>query len=164
MATNDPRDSITITLPTWDDAYEAEDSIYISSGSSDTITLNGLDSNLVIGGASVTGSNAYPWTTSTSPYVSGTGLNFDTLWSNGTSSKIKLDGNDADIEINGESLIGMLKNIQERISILTVNTKLESEWEELKALGDQYRALEQHILAKQATWDKLKAMPPPEID
>ena len=58
----------------------------------------------------------------------------------------------------------MLKAIQERVNILTVNTKLESEWEELKALGDQYRALEQHILAKQATWDKLKAMPPPEID
>ena len=96
---NKAYDSITITLPGWDDTEGAEDSIYISSGSSDTITLNGLDSNLVIGGASVTGSNAYPWTTSTSPYVSGTGLNFDTLWSNGTSSKIKLDGNDADIEI-----------------------------------------------------------------
>jgi len=47
---------------------------------------------------------------------------------------------------------------------LKPNEKLESEWEELKALGEQYRALEQHILAKQATWDKLKAMPPPEID
>jgi hypothetical protein len=41
---------------------------------------------------------------------------------------------------------------------------LESEWEELKALGEQYRALEQHIQEKMATWDKLKAMPPPEID
>ena len=158
-------DSITITLPGWDDTEGAEDRIYIGSGS-DTITLSGLtDSNLVIGGASVTGSNAYPWTTTTAPWItSGTGISLDPSWANGTSSKIKLDGKDADIEINGESLVGMLKSIQERMNILTVNTKLESEWEELKALGDQYRALEKHILAKQATWDRLKAMPPPEID
>ena len=164
MATNDPRDSITITLPTWDDAYEAEDSIYISSGSSsDTITLSSLsDANLIIGGA--TGSNTYPWTTTTAPWItSGTGISLDPSWANG-SSKIKLDGDNADIEINGESLVGMLKAIQERVNILTVNTELESEWEELQALGEQYRALEKHILEKMDTWNKLKAMPPPEID
>jgi hypothetical protein len=38
---------------------------------------------------------------------------------------------------------------------------LEEEWEELKSLGEQYRQLEQHIKDKQATWDRLKAMPPP---
>ena len=153
-------DSITITLPHWDDTEGAEDNIYISSGSGDTITLSGLcDANLTIGGSS----NAYPWTTTAQPYTTGTGI-FAGDWSNGLSSKIKLDGDNADIEINGESLVGMLKSIQERVNILTVNLELESEWEELKALGDQYRALEQHILAKQATWDKLKAMPPPEID
>ena len=165
MSTNDPRDSITITLPTWDDVYGADDNIYIS-GSSDTITLSNFgDSNLVVGGASVTGSNAYPWTTTTAPWITpGTGISLDPSWANGTSSKIKLDGNDADIEINGESLVSMLKAIQERVNILTVNTKLESEWEELKSLGEQYRALEKHIIEKQATWDRLKAMPPPEID
>jgi hypothetical protein len=41
---------------------------------------------------------------------------------------------------------------------------LEAEWDQLKDLGDQYRKLEQQILAKQATWDRLKAMPAPEID
>jgi len=34
----------------------------------------------------------------------------------------------------------------------------------LRALGNKYRELEQHIRDKQATWDKLKAMPPPAID
>ena len=145
-------DSITITLPGWDDTEGAEDSIYISSGS-DTITLSGLnDSNVVIGGG-----YSVPWS-------DGTGISLSPTWSNQASGKIVLDGDNADIEINGESLVGMLKAIQERVNILTVNTKLESEWEELKALGDQYRALEQHILDKQATWDRLKAMPPPEID
>jgi len=31
-------------------------------------------------------------------------------------------------------------------------------------LGRKYRELEQQIKEKQATWDRLKAMPPPEID
>ena len=150
-------DSITITLPGWDDTEGAEDSIYISSGS-DTITLSGLtDSNTVIGGASVTGISV-PWTTNSDTFT------FEPNWSNSASSKIKLDGPDADIELNGVSLVDMLRNIEQRLNILKPNEKLESEWEELKALGDQYRALEQHILDKQATWDRLKAMPPPEID
>lgn len=154
-------DSITITLPGWDDAEGAEDSIYVSSGSGDTITLSGLsDANLTIGGSS----NAYPWTTTSTPWVTGTGIGLGADWNNHVSTKIKLDGQGADIEINGESLMGMLKNIQERVNILTVNPKLESEWEELRALGEQYRALEKHILEKQATWDLLRAMPPPEID
>jgi len=154
------RDSITITLPGWDDTEGAEDSIYISSGSSDTITLSGLtDSNTIIGGASVTGITV-PWTVSTSDANVGTWGN----WSNHTSGKIKLDGPEADIELNGESLMTMLKNIEQRLNILRPNESLESEWEELRALGDQYRALEQQIKEKMATWDKLKAMTPPEID
>jgi hypothetical protein len=60
--------------------------------------------------------------------------------------------------------MSMIKTIEQRLNILKPNEALESEWAELQALGDQYRALEQHILDKQATWDKLKAMPPPEID
>ena len=151
-------DSITITLPGWDDTEGAEDSIYISSGS-DTITLSDLSYS---GGANVTlGGISVPWDTTS---ISDNSYTLGHNWSNAASAKIKLDGNDADIEINGESLVGMLKSIQERMNILTVNTKLESEWEELRALGDQYRALEKHILEKQATWDRLNAMPPPEID
>ena len=71
--------------------------------------------------------------------------------------KIQLQGEDADIEINGVSLVDMLKRIEERMNILTVNRELESEWEELRELGDQYRALEQHIKSKMATWEKLNA-------
>ena len=154
------RDSITITLPGWDDTEGAEDSIYISSGSSDTITLSGLtDSNTIIGGASVTGISV-PWMSTTGDANVGTWSN----WNNHASGKIKLDGPNADIEINGSSLVDMLRNIEQRLNILKPNEKLESEWEELRALGEQYRALEKHIKEKQATWDKLKAMPPPEID
>ena len=51
----------------------------------------------------------------------------------------------------------MLKRIEERINILTVNAELEAEWEELKELGNQYRALEQRIKDKMETWSKLNA-------
>jgi hypothetical protein len=149
------RDSITITLPGWDDTQGAEDSIYISSDS-DTVTLSDLSYS---DGASITGINV-PWTT--------TGGTSDTFtlgssWNRPASGKIKLDGPEADIEVNGQSLITMLRNIEQRLNILQPNQSLESEWEELRALGEQYRELEKHILEKQATWDRLKAVPPPKI-
>jgi hypothetical protein len=93
------------------------------------------------------------WTTgTTSPYTFNPGH---------SSGKIQLTGKDADIEVNGWSIVESIKKIEERLNILTPNTKLEAEWEELQALGEQYRRLEQHIKDKQATWDRLKAMPPP---
>jgi hypothetical protein len=93
------------------------------------------------------------------PWVTPTGIN-DTYTlgpngNNGTSAKIRLDGPEADIEINGESLIGMLKTIEQRLNILRPNPELESDWEELRNLGDAYRALEAKIRAKMKTWDAI---------
>jgi hypothetical protein len=115
--------------------------------------------------SSTGGPYAFTGTTGISvPWTGSNTISMDSNWTNHASGKIKLDGPEADIEINGESLIDMLKTIEQRLNILQPNEELESEWEELRALGKQYRALEKHILEKQATWDKLKAMPPPEID
>ena len=75
-----------------------------------------------------------------------------------------MDGPDADIEINGVSLWTTMQEIANRLNIMHVNPELEVEWKELRELGEQYRKLEQHIKDKQATWDKLKAMPPPILD
>jgi hypothetical protein len=58
----------------------------------------------------------------------------------------------------------MIRKIEQRLNILHPNTELEAEWEELRELGDKYRKLEQHIKDKQATWDKLKDMPPPVVE
>ena len=125
---------------------------------SDTITLSGTPwnatNNTIIGGG-----YSYPNVTL------GAGITATANpWSNTTSTKIRLDGEGADIEVNGWSLMNSIKKIEERLNILTPNDKLETEWEELRALGNRYRELEQHIKDKQATWDKLKAMPPPVID
>lgn len=99
------------------------------------------------------------------PYTISGGTGITQPWfSNTVTPKIKLDGEGADIEVNGVSLMDMISKIEQRLNILHPNEKLEAEWEELRALGEQYRKLEQHIKDKQATWDRLKAMPPPAID
>jgi hypothetical protein len=133
----------------------------------DTITLSpgNLWSNSSITNTSITGGG---YTVAPNVTLNGGLYSTGTVsqpWSTYTGApKIKLDGEGADIEVNGWSLIESIKKIEERLNILTPNEKLETEWKELRALGDEYRKLEQHIKDKQATWDKLKAMPPPVVD
>lgn len=107
------------------------------------------------GATNLTWSNPNVWTTSNgftvSPPVTGTG------GGNISAGTLTLNGDNADIVINGESIVSMLKRIEERMNILSVNHKLEAEWEELRRLGEQYRDLEKHIIEKMKTWDKLNA-------
>jgi hypothetical protein len=93
-----------------------------------------------------------PWVTTTGTsdtYTAGPN------WANNASAKIQLNGPEADIEVNGESLIGMLKAIEQRLNILRPNTELESDWEELRELGNAYRKLESKIQAKMKTWEAI---------
>jgi hypothetical protein len=142
-----PYNDATITMSSVSDNWHSNTHSYsniVSGGFSFPNTASVTSGPYTIGGAGTAG--GYPWApTQTSP-------------------KIKLDGEGADIEVNGWSLVDAIKKIEQRLNILTPNENLESEWSELRTLGDQYRKLEQHIKDKQATWDKLKAMPPPVID
>jgi hypothetical protein len=81
-----------------------------------------------------------------------------------TSAKIHLDGEGADIEVNGWSLVAAVKRIEERLGLYQPNPELEAEWSDLRDLAQQYRKLEQHIRDKQATFDRLKAVPTPEFE
>jgi len=107
----------------------------------------------------------------------GTGLNYTSPytftsatpnWSirddNNVSSTIDLKGENADIKINGISLVDTLKTIQDRLNILRPNPELEKEWDQLRELGEQYRELEKKVKEQGDMWAKLKAMPPPIID
>lgn len=78
--------------------------------------------------------------------------------------RINLDGKNADITVNGVSLMSTLQRLEERLNILHPNTELEAEWEELRILGEQYRKLEAKLQEQGEMWAKLKAMPPPPID
>jgi hypothetical protein len=76
--------------------------------------------------------------------------------------KIQLTGDNADVEINGVSLKKTLDDINSRLNILQPNVKLEKEWQELKTLGDQYRALEKDLEEKSKMWQVLKTPLPEE--
>ena len=82
-------------------------------------------------------------------------------WNKNLSSGIKItDANlvieNGDVLIDNYSLLQVLKNIEERLALLTPNPELENDWEELKNLGNQYRELEKKILEKEKTWELLK--------
>ena len=101
----------------------------------------------------------------TSPYTfSSATPNWSIRDDNNVSSTINLKGENADIKINDISLVDTLKTIQDRLNILRPNPELETEWDQLRELGEQYRELEKKLQEQSDMWDKLKAMPPPIID
>ena len=136
-----------------------------------------LDQGKDVDTYSVDLSGVYSSVSLTSPYTISSGINFpNAVYTTSTVNspwvqsppmagpKIKLDGADADIEINGVSLWRTMQEISNRLNIMHTNPELETEWAELRELGEQYRKLEQHILDKQATFDRIRAMPAPDID
>ena len=140
-----------------------------SSYNTDTITL----SSIAHGGVTLTSpftftsNGAYGYGAgfcNTTYTTSGTGTSTPWMTQNPTSTKIQLDGEGADVEVNGWSLVAAVKRIEQRLGLFQLNPELEEEWADLQNLGEQYRKLEQHIKDKQATWDRIKAMPAPNID
>lgn len=123
----------------------------------------------------VSGSNGTCWPTGSSTSIdwanttittgTGTGAsgyyysninNPATLDSAGT---LELRGNNADIKVNGRSLMSAIDAIEQRLNILTPNPELEAEWDELRELGERYRALEKQCKEKGEMWNKLKSLP-----
>ena len=131
-------------------AYNAATPSYTYSiDSSTTAGFNGTTGVI----ASGTGTNAI-WTATTPYTISGTGTGTPyTLNKNG---KMVIQGQEADIDINGKSLKTWMQTVEQRLAILEPNPKLEAEWDELKELGDRYRALEKEINEKMKTWNILK--------
>jgi hypothetical protein len=72
------------------------------------------------------------------------------------SASLQVNGENADIVINGVSLMATLNMLSKRLNMLVPNPKLEKEWEELKQLNDQYRALEADLKEKMEMWDILR--------
>lgn len=106
-----------------------------------------------------------------SPYTINSGaVGTGYTWANGTSAvdwsigtttesnsgKLMLKGDNADIEVNGRSLMGAIEALEQRLNIMVPNTELEKEWDELRELGDRYRELEKQCKEKGNMWAKLK--------
>lgn len=108
--------------------------------------------------------NLFIGTTATNPYsVSGSNGYTNTAWSTSVApmtvtqnATIELNGDRADLVINGVSLKDTLTAIESRLAILKPAVELEAEWAELKRLGDEYRKMEKEIQEKMKSWDILK--------
>jgi hypothetical protein len=88
----------------------------------------------------------------TSPTYSFGDLNITTP----SSGRISLTGADADIEINGESVVSMLRDIRDRLNIMQVSKEMEAEWAELRILREQYEAKLVECREKSRAWAALK--------
>lgn len=73
-----------------------------------------------------------------------------------TTGRLALHGDDADIEINGESIVGMLRDIRDRLAILKVSDAMEAEWTELRDLRAQYEAKLKECEEKSRAWQALQ--------
>jgi len=96
------------------------------------------------------------YNTTASPYVYTTGGGNPWAATTLKNGKLELEGKDADVVINGKSLVDTLQALEERLNILVPNPKLEAEWKELKDLGDKYRKLEADLTEKADMWSALQ--------
>ena len=125
------------------------DEFVINSSWNDTINISS--------GGLMPGYGAVPPVTMTWPNTSPSySYNDITMGSFNPSNKISINGPDADIEINGESVVGMLKEIRDRLSILQVSEEMEQEWDELRVLRKQYEAKLSECREKSRAWQTLQ--------
>jgi hypothetical protein len=120
-----------------------------TGGTGGTVTYNPFNGykNVGIGSSGqflTTGSNGTTWTTSTGS----------------TTVHIDADGltmkQGADIKIGGKSLTQAIEKIEERLGILRPNPELESRWDKLKELRQQYVEMERDLLEKEKLMKILK--------
>ena len=151
--TIDLSSSITMASPVF--TISSAPTISISNGGSGT-TGSVLAAGGAIGGANIGYSNTM-WTTGTSGFSGTSAADLN------QSGMLSLKGKNADIDINGKSLMKTLDALQERLNMLVPNPELEKEWDDLRRLGNRYRKLEAKCKEKADMWKKLKSMPPPNI-
>jgi hypothetical protein len=129
--------------------------ITLTSGSVDSWSeYNMSDLNATwLSGAS--GSNGYTYTT-TGTGASNPWITTDTIDGYNT---LSVKGNadfDSDITVKGRSLTEFMESVEQRLNILRPNSDLEAEWDQLRALGEQYRELERQLTEKSQMWNTLK--------
>lgn len=69
-----------------------------------------------------------------------------------TSKSMHVDGNatiTGDLQVGGVSIVDAIEKINDRLAILKPNAELESRWEKLRNLREQYVELEREILEQE---------------
>ena len=124
-------------------------------------TITSLES-ISAQGIYTTGTTLPPYTINTSAagqtlMWNGINTSWDTTITSNNPLHVKGDAEiDGDLKIKGKSLSDAIDNIEKRLAILHPNKDLEERWEQLKALGEQYRELEKDILEKEKIWNTIK--------
>lgn len=81
----------------------------------------------------------------------------DSDWSNvHPSGTLKLQGENADIDVNGVSLMETIRGIQDRLNMLCPDPEMEQEWTELRVLRDQYETKLKECREKSQAWKALQ--------
>jgi hypothetical protein len=136
------------------------DSAMVSENSWQSVPLVTISPNTGAVQNNWVGSNTFSnvtWTTTnTGGWGMGSGAGEYQVNNDLKGGQLHLEGDGADIHINGESLMKTLQALEQRLNILRPNTELEAEWDQLRELGDQYRQLETELMEKQKMWNKLK--------
>jgi hypothetical protein len=118
-------------------------------------------------GAAIGGGTGYTYTTTgtgSSPWIvgnGGTGATPTVQIQQGAA--IDIQGENADIRMNGKSMKAWMEAVEERLNILTPNPELEKEWDDLRRLGQRYRALEKKCKEKAQMWAALKKVQPKQL-
>jgi hypothetical protein len=144
--------SLDLNLPSGSMDFTYDPGLGVGAAASGTYHLDSLDlsgnidwGNLSIGGGGTGVSPSLVWSDTLNPMT----VN--------QSGRISLQGEDADIEINGESVVGMLREIRDRLNIIQVSETMEKEWDELRALREQYEAKLAECREKSRAWTALGA-------
>ena len=96
-----------------------------------------------------TGTGSYTYANTGSPWITVT---------DGTST-LSVSGDadiGGDVRVKGRSLAEFMESVEQRLNMLRPDPRLEQEWDQLRELGEQYRALEQQLLEKERMWQTLK--------
>jgi len=153
--------------PYYDINYGAIPSTCIPAGyGSDTITLDYtaqpsvvLNSTMSSGGSYIISTTDNTGVGSYNPFNGYKNIGVGTTGSDGT-VYIDADGltmkQGTDIKIGGKSLCEAIEKIEERLGILKPNPDLESRWDKLKELRNQYVEMERDLLEKEKLMKILK--------
>lgn len=142
-------DSLTASVSATGTYNVSPQGTYSLGGNSNTTISNG---GYAFANTAIT-NNGISGPTWTGPYTVTSGTGVTSPWASTTlSPKIRLEGEGADIEINGVSI---MKLLEERLNVMIPNPELEQEWNELKKLGDKYRKLEADLKEKARIWKAL---------
>jgi hypothetical protein len=131
-------------MSTYKTSYPFTGNLY-SAGSVGIGIANGINYNQSAYSYTTTGA----WTTSSSNVIIGT--------DGDTSLRVNGDTNiSGNLTVGGTNITVVLNDIQRQLGLLTPNPALEEEFDQLRLLAEQYRALEAHLLEQKRVWDILK--------